>query len=203
VETFDIVWFKDQLDKSGKSTRGLARHVGIDASAASRMLNGQRKMKRPEADKIARFLGQPIEEIIKRAGMDISSEPVSIQLGATIGAQGQVIAIHPRDLPPQLLARAQASIGFDQRGKVAAAQVRADAGPLALWDDAVVLFEETDAIEPAAMGVLSIAKLRDGVVMIGHLEKARKTGEATIRLSSGELREVLLISAAPVLAVLP
>lgn len=167
------------------------------------MLNGMRKMKRQEADKVARFLGQPVEEVIRRAGLDITSEPMPIQLAATISDQGRLVEIAPRDLPPQLLARAQASLSMDHRGRMTAAQVRAEKGPLALWDDAVVLFQQSDAIEPAAVGVLSIAKLRDGVTMLGHLERARKTGEATLRMSDGELREVLLVSAAPVLAVLP
>lgn len=204
METLDKVWFQEQLHLRGKSLRGLAKHLEIDPSAASRMLSGARKMKMPEAEKIARFLSVPVDEILRRAGIDLEAAATkSLMLEATISDQGRLVEIEPRALPSPLLVRAQASLGLEQRGKVVAAQVRAMKGPLALWDDAVVLYAETSTIEPAAVGVLSIAKLRDGVTLIGHLDKARKTGEATVRMADGELREVVLATAAPVLAVLP
>lgn len=168
------------------------------------MLSGTRKMKMAEAEKIARFLAVPTDEVLRRAGIDIENADITkLMLEATISDQGKLVSIEPRPLPSPIMARAQASLGIEQHGKMVAAQVRAMKGPLSLWDDAVVIYSETGIIEPAAVGVLSIAKLRDGVTMLGHLEKARKTGEATVRMADGELREVVLSSAAPVLAVLP
>jgi transcriptional regulator with XRE-family HTH domain len=59
----DTAWFHRQLDLRGSSVRGLARHLGLDASAVSRMLNGERKMSAEEQDRIAEFLGVSLEDI--------------------------------------------------------------------------------------------------------------------------------------------
>lgn len=204
METLDRDWFLDQLQKRGKSMRGLAKFLEIDPSAASRIFSGDRKMRISEAEKIARFLGVPVDQVLQRAGVDVQNRNVGrMRLEATISDQGKLVAIEPQELPAPVVVRAQASLGIEQQGRIVAAQVRAEIGPLALWDDAVVIFAETSIVEPAAVGVLSIAKLRDGVTMLGHLERARKTGEASLRMSDGEVREVEIVSAAPVLAVLP
>lgn len=204
MPSLDKEWFIQQLANRRKSLRALARHLGIDPSAVSRIFSGDRKMKLTEAEAIARFLAVPAEEVLKRAGVDTDNPAINrLSLSATIGTLGRLVEIEPQALPSQLLVRAQASLGAEHRGKMKAAQVRAGEGPLSIWDDAVLLWAETDVIEPAAVGVLSVSTLRDGVELLGHLEKVRKTGEATVRLSSGELKEVELRSAAPVLAVLP
>lgn len=59
----DTAWFHQQLEKRGSSVRGLARHLGLDASAVSRMLKGERKMSAEEQDRIAAFLGLSLEEV--------------------------------------------------------------------------------------------------------------------------------------------
>ena len=204
MDALDKDWFIGQLELRRKSLRALAKHLDIDASAASRMLSGQRKMKLSEAERIARFLQVPTEEVLRRAGIDIDGIEFShLLLEATISDEGQLVPITPRPLPSPIVARAQASLGLERHGKMVAAQVRAMTGPLSIWDDAVMIYADTNLIEPAAVGVLSIAKLRDGVTMLGHLEKVRKTGEATVRTADGALHDVVLSSASPVLAVLP
>lgn len=62
----DTAWFHKQLEARGESVRGLARFMGIDASAVSRMLKGERKMSADEQDHISNFLGTNLEEIAAR-----------------------------------------------------------------------------------------------------------------------------------------
>jgi plasmid maintenance system antidote protein VapI len=62
----DTAWFHKQLDMRGESVRGLARFMGVDPSAVSRMLKGERKMSAEEQDQISQFLGINIEEIAMR-----------------------------------------------------------------------------------------------------------------------------------------
>ena len=100
-----------------------------------------------------------------------------------------------------MIARVEAATTSE--GPINAAQVRAPKGLLGMFDDALVLFADTDAVEPAAVGVLSIVKLRDGVQMIGHVEALRKTGEATLRQADGTTKRVQLETATPVLVVVP
>ncbi len=60
--------FFNQLKVKGYSLRRFAEVIGMDASAASRLLNGQRSMSADEQDRIAAFLGVSIAEIATHRG---------------------------------------------------------------------------------------------------------------------------------------
>lgn len=204
LRTIDREWFATQLDKKRASIADLARHLGVDPSAASRIFSGGRKMKMDEAVSIARFIGASVEDVLRHAGIQVdNSLPRSFAVEAMIDEAGLMTAlVEPRALPPSVSARAQAAANDDNL-RLVAAQVHAVKGALSIWDDAVVVFARPDAAEPVAVGVLSIVALRDGVMMMAHVQKARKTGEATLRLPNGELKNVVIVSATPVLAVVP
>lgn len=202
----DKEWFFDQLRYKKQSLRDMARHMELDPSAVSRMLSGQRKMQMEEAGAIARFLGAPVAEVLKHAGiaMDIEGHPSRVVLAATITATGKIDRLpETRPLPQQVIERAQAALSPRGNSRVIAAQVRAPKGPLAMWDDAVVLFGYTETVEPAAIGVLSVCRLMSGEQILAKIERARKTGEAKIIGLDHEPREVMLDTATPVLAVIP
>ncbi|PYE37438.1 helix-turn-helix protein [Rhizobium sp. PP-F2F-G38] len=59
----NTVWFHDKLNTKGKSLRDLARFLGLDPSAVSRMLKGERKMTAEEQDQIAAFLDVGILDV--------------------------------------------------------------------------------------------------------------------------------------------
>lgn len=59
----DSEWFHQQLAQRGQSVRSLARFLRIDASAASRMLKGERRMSAEEQDQLAAFFGLSLDEI--------------------------------------------------------------------------------------------------------------------------------------------
>jgi transcriptional regulator with XRE-family HTH domain len=204
--TIDKDWFFDRLKEKDKSLRGLARHMGLDASAVSRMLNGTRRMQLEEADEIARFLGAPVAEVLKHAGVAIDLDGVAtrIILTSVINEKGNVERLHePRPLPQSFIDRATAAIHMQGNGAVIAAQIRADTGPLAAWDDAVALFRHTEIVEPSAIGSLAVCRLFEGEQIIAKIERARKTGEARIVTFEDAKREVMLLTATPVIAVIP
>jgi hypothetical protein len=62
----DTAWFHKQLEERGESVRGMARFMGLDPSAVSRMLKGERKMSADEQDQVSNFLGVNLEEIAAR-----------------------------------------------------------------------------------------------------------------------------------------
>ncbi|MDH6269238.1 transcriptional regulator with XRE-family HTH domain [Rhizobium sp. SG_E_25_P2] len=62
----DSEWFYRQLEANGQSIRSLGRAMGLDPSAVSRMLRGERKMSADEQDEIADYLGVPLSEIAAR-----------------------------------------------------------------------------------------------------------------------------------------
>ena len=207
VKDIDRQWFLNRLQSKQRSARGLARHLEVDASAVSRMLSGKRKMKMNEANAIADFLSAPVEEVLKHAGvaLDEVGRPTRIILAATINEDGEVERLRePKVMPQGVIERARSAVlRLGEEDQIVAAQIRAARGALAIWDDAVLLFKVSTAMDPAAVGSLSICRIRNGVQVLAHLERARKTGEATLRLPAGEMRDMVLDTATPVLAVIP
>lgn len=159
-----------------------------------------------EATEIARFLGAPVSEVLSHAGvaMDEDGLPTRILLAATVDAEGSVERLRDaKPLPQAVIDRAKAAIHVTGNTSVIAAQIRANTGPLAAWDDAVILFGYTEKVEPSAIGVLSVCRLFDGAQIIAKIERSRKTGEAKITTVNNEAREVVLQTATPIIAVLP
>lgn len=205
-QQIDKKWFFDKLEERKKSVRGLARHLEIDASAVSRMFAGQRKMQIEEAHSIARFLNAPLSEVLRHSGVaiDLDGLPTRILLAATINEKGEVHRLkEPKPLPQSIIDRASAAIAGKGNAKVIAAQIRAGKGPLAIWDDAVVLFDPTDRVDSDAIGSLAICRKMDGSQVMVKVERARKTGEATVRTPGDAQLDVTLDTASPVIAVIP
>ena len=62
----DSEWFYQKLDKKERSLRDMAKALGLNASAVSRMLRGERKMSAEEQDGIADYLGVSVLEVASR-----------------------------------------------------------------------------------------------------------------------------------------
>lgn len=62
----DSEWFYRQLGQEGRSLREMAKVLGLDPSAVSRMLRGERKMSAEEQDRIAEYLGLSLNEVASR-----------------------------------------------------------------------------------------------------------------------------------------
>jgi transcriptional regulator with XRE-family HTH domain len=199
-------WFFDRLDDRGQSLRALSRYLGKDASAISRTFSGKRRMTMEEAVEIASFLGVPVTEVMQHAGIAREGEELGakILLSATIGEDGVLSPLaEPQPLPQPVLDKARLSIGAARSRTVIAAQVRATAGALSIWDDTVLLFSPADSVEAGAIGALAICGLKDGRQLLGKLDRARKTGEARVILPAGGVEEAVLATATPVLALIP
>jgi len=198
-------WFFQKLNESGRSLRGLAKHLGRDPSAVSRMLSGARRMKLEEASEIAGFLGVPVREVLTHAGVPVESNGSSthLVLTAAINEKGVLEPLkEPKALPHSVALRANASVECCANGNFVATQVRASKGPLAIIDDAVVVFAHSDSVDTAAIGALSICRSH-GKHVLARIERLRKTGEACVVSVEGEIRESVLEAATPVLAIIP
>jgi phage repressor protein C with HTH and peptisase S24 domain len=55
----DLDWIRDGLRKPGKTQKGLAEALGIDASQVTRLLKGERQLKVAELPRIAGYLEEP------------------------------------------------------------------------------------------------------------------------------------------------
>lgn len=204
-QNIDKNWFVQKLEENHRSVRGLARHMDIDPSAVSRMFSGERRMQMEEAAEIAQFLGVHVKEVLQHAGMaiDLDGLPTRVILAMSIDEKGYLHKLtDPRPLPQAVIDRAQAAIA-GANSKVIAAQVRAASGPLAMMDDAVILFNATEIVEPSAIGALSICRKKDGSQVFVKVIRARKTGEATLQCAASKTIEATLLTATPVLAIIP
>jgi transcriptional regulator with XRE-family HTH domain len=85
----DSEWFYRQLEKEGRSLRAMARALGLDPSAVSRMLKGERKMSADEQDGIAAYLGVSLNEVAARRRGEAAGF-------AEKGQEGFVVDDHPR-----------------------------------------------------------------------------------------------------------
>lgn len=196
-------WFRQRLAKVGRTQNGLANHMNLPGSQLSRLFNGTRSMKLTEAPVIAKFLAVSVEEVLEHAGLPPQeANDQQMQAEYLVGADSKLIlAKEPFSLPRRLAARVRDTIPYDYQGTVHTALIRAPKGALSIWDDNLVLYGDLDN-HPPEMGVLSIAKLRDGVVMMGKIVNFRKTGEAQIKTADDEIKSVQIDSAAKVLAVI-
>jgi phage repressor protein C with HTH and peptisase S24 domain len=57
----DIDWIRRGLQKPGKTQRGLAAALGVDASAISRLLAGTRQLKAAEIEAVTRYLDEGVQ----------------------------------------------------------------------------------------------------------------------------------------------
>lgn len=202
----DGEWFHDRLRDTGKSLRALARHLEKDPSAVSRTFSGNRRMTMEEATQIAVFLGVPVSEVMKHAGIarDADGIPTRILLAATIDESGTMQMLpEPRPLPQSVIEKAQLAVGSHYNKQIIAAQIRASSGALSIWDDTVLLFSHTDMVDPAAIGALSICRLRDGKQILAKVDRARKTGEASVVSPAGKIEDAILSTATPIIALIP
>ncbi|MBL0375311.1 helix-turn-helix transcriptional regulator [Rhizobium sp. KVB221] len=69
----DSDWFYRQLEREGRSLRDMAKALGLDPSAVSRMLRGERKISAEEQDGIAKYFGVPLSEVAARRRGDVVS----------------------------------------------------------------------------------------------------------------------------------
>jgi hypothetical protein len=176
--------------------------MGVDPSAASRTFSGDRRMKIEEATQIATFLNVPVAEVFKHAGVDASKIGLQLEITGFINESGVIEGLKESiPMPQAILKKAQIMIGVGET-KVAAIQVRATAGPLSIWDDAVMLYSLTDAVEQEAVGVLSICRNSNGDRFLAKIDRARRTGESVVISPAGKREEMTLVSATPVLAVI-
>lgn len=82
---------KALLEKTGKSQADLGRHLGLSDSVMSKLLNGTRRLRADEAEKITRFFSEPGPSYEKRPVSDV--RPVDTPVAITPRS------MMPRDVP--------------------------------------------------------------------------------------------------------
>ena len=79
-------WFRTKLTEKRRSQRQLARHLELDPAAITLMLRGERRMQLEEARSIAAFLGEPVTDVLRAAGLPLKDEAAKEQTPTRIVA---------------------------------------------------------------------------------------------------------------------
>lgn len=67
-------WFSDRIAESRYgSLRKLAKAIDMSAAALSLTLRGKRKLQLKEAERLAHALSVPLPDVLKHAGLDVST----------------------------------------------------------------------------------------------------------------------------------
>ena len=86
----DSEWFKLQMRRNHLTTRGLGERVGLHYSAIGRMTNGLQGMKAEDAAMFTKAFGVPVDEVMRRAGIDVlrATNPERVPVTGRLDADG-------------------------------------------------------------------------------------------------------------------
>lgn len=195
------LWFDQQLSRKDVSQAKLAKYMRLDKSSVTRILQGQRSVKVEEAAQIAKFLGQPLMDVMEHLGLD------------------------PKDLTPRESGLVRISGYIDEHGKVHTKAVRG-AGyvtappdvpddtvalryhtaltPLDLLDGRTLFYEPRDTVSADAIGRLCVVQLVNGDQHVCFVRRSHSRGSYVLVSEMGDTRrEEVLTSASPVLWIQP
>jgi phage repressor protein C with HTH and peptisase S24 domain len=116
----DAATIKRRLAETGRSQRELAEALGLDPSAVTRLLKGQRRLRLEEAEKADAFFGDaPTANVIARPGggdgdPDQAARTLPVYASAQGGPDGMVIDAEPIEMMrrPQFLEGVRDAFAF-------------------------------------------------------------------------------------------
>jgi len=199
----DDQFFRDALRATDKSQREMARFMGLDPAAITLMLQGRRAMQLSEAQQISEFLGIPVEDVLRHAGLQLSGEssgnaakPAGVPLIGTIGADGDIKLDNKGgsrivDAPAKLPADA------------AALRASEDAFPPVVMRGALLYFKPSNVVEPSAIGRLAVVRLGNRSIRLRHVAPGFDFDRFTLTDQQGVQENVQLTAATPVLWIKP
>jgi hypothetical protein len=152
------------------SLRALAKEMGMGHSQLSLAFSGARKLQADEIAKISNIFGEPVHRVLENAG--ISVRPMSGRRVAVIGAgRGDgTVEIYGTDVIERT------SAPDDLPDNVQAVQHRTAGTPMEWVDGAVTFFREPRGVDPAALGRLSLCKVKGGPAVITGVRRGYKDG---------------------------
>lgn len=190
----DKKWFRNRLEDRSLSDTKAAGIIGMDKTAFSRLLAGKRRLTTDEAGRLADLLGEPLGEVLRRAGVAVPTDPrgqvpiVGIANGGgrigPLGAGGPRRAIRA----PELAEDAQA------------VRVKAPGGFCDGW---LCYFVASRQVSLEAVGRLSVVELGNKAGrVLGVLTRGYESGKWSVRgIAGGGVEDVAIECAAPVVWV--
>lgn len=190
-------WFIDQLSARNESQASMARFLGIHPSQMSLLLNGKRRLQMDMAERIARFLHVPVEDVIEQAGIKINrptGNDVSVRL---VGSVDETMTVSPN-------ARGDDSCMASGIPAAAVAVRARTAGTAADWMDGwTFFFEPANGVDPSLITELCVAEDVNGVRRIGNLRRGYSDGTYNMISPAGRMENLNIKTATRILQIRP
>lgn len=189
------MWIRQQLALAGKTQGDLGDAVGLTSVQINKILQGGRRLKADEADRIRKFFGFSLPE----------ERPSTISVVGRVGAGDFVELADPYEKGAGIyqIARPQ---WVPANGIAAAEIVGSSAEPWALSGDIIFWRREAMAVFPDDLGRPVVAETMDGRVMLKRLANGQDPGRwslLSLNPTHPNVMNVELKWAARVLPVLP
>lgn len=198
MQAIDTRWFTNTLAAKRLSQRGLGRLLGCNASSVNRLINGKRRLRFDEAERLATFLGVDVSNVISHAGVCVESGGRHTRLVGYIDGAGEAHVDWSADGEP-------VPILPDLPTKTVAIQYRTAMTARDAMDGWMIYVEPPNE-EPTerALHRFSLIKLDSGIMMLGFLRRGYEIGKYNVtNLLGPALENVGVAWATPVLLIRP
>lgn len=193
----DTNWFTDTLSAKRLSQRGLARLLGCNASSVNRLIHGRRPLRFDEAERLAKFLGVGVSDVISRAGVRVASEGKKSRLVGFIDGSGEahIDWNATGEFVPTLPDISDTAVAVQYRTAMTSRES---------MDGWTVYLEPPDEHIDRAINRFSLVRLQTGIIVIGFLRRGYKHGSYNISNFMGPALDNVAVSwASPVLLLRP
>jgi hypothetical protein len=193
----DKTWFTARLADIEQSQGALARHMGMDPSAISLLLNGRRRIEPGRAEQIADFLRVPVADVL-RLGLGLKVDRARAPLFPMVGTVNAQMLV-TMDSPGARVEGSQALPADAVAVRLQTAGTQTD------WLDGwLMFFQPARGMDPALVTRLCVAELADGSRRLGNLRRGYAEGVYNLVIGPGSMLEnVTITSATPVLWIKP
>jgi transcriptional regulator with XRE-family HTH domain len=196
--TVNEKWFREALTRAGKSQRDLAKFMDLDPSSLTHAFKGRRRLQLDEAQKIASFVGEQVEDVLKAAGVKLGrSTAVIIEHTPQVPVIGEVDATGVVTIPEKEYSVSGVST---LPADVVAVRLRS----VPSLGNAVVFVAPGGDIDPEAIGRLSMVTLAgSGQRRVCKVDRGIDRGQYALTFLDGSQSETKISAAAPVLYIRP
>jgi len=171
-------WFQDRLRHLGKTQRGLAKHMGLDPSRITEILNKSRGIKIEEAVEMADYLETSLDDLVGKLGAAVASvgRPASLVVGY-VGAGETVFSIDDHEKGSGLY-KIEAPQG---EGGGVCVVVRGHSMAPRFKDGEHLGYSRDDGLDlTKCYGRECVVQTKDGRQLVKIVEPGNKSGEVTL-----------------------
>ena len=171
-------WFQDRLRQLGKTQRGLAKHMGLDPSRITAILNRSRGIKIAAAVEMADYLETSLDDQVGKFGTAVApGAKVSSLVVGYVGAGATVLSIDDHEKGSGLY-KIEAPQG---EGGGVCVVVRGNSMAPRFKDGEHLGYSREEGLDPAkCYGRECVVQTKDGRQLVKIVEPGHQAGEVTL-----------------------